>query len=222
MNGKEYFEAALRTAPISVEQHCNQVTRMVFIELLDDGITIPKGRAGTLDIVHGILGIAGEASELMRLLENGYLTNSTPSEKSEILKELGDIWWYVAPLLRGLEHVGRPADFEGLRNGAAAKAMDLYLVPKGINGRPGKPKGLSLAVDQITEPLKKWIFYGKQIDLNKLIAAVENLLCATIVIAHHINVSSEEIMESNIRKLKARYPERFDEDAATAKADEQS
>lgn len=205
MKTHDYFLSALRTAPISPDAMQNQETRMAYLELLVDGITVPKGRAATMDIWHGIIGIAGEASELIELFERA----AEKPERSALIKEIGDIWWYVAPLMRGMN--GMERDFERVANAAIEKG-----------GQMDHNSIITLSTNRITEPMKKWIWYGKQIDATELEAAVVDVLAATVFVAQVADTTIEEVLETNIAKLKARYPERFDEAAAVAKADEQA
>ena len=206
MKTDDYFLAALRTAPIDDPSNtANQVTRLEYLELLENGTTMAKGKTATLDVWHGILGIAGEASELLELFEKAEVR----PDKDALVKEIGDIWWYVAPLVRGL-HGSAEKEFKRIADAAVERANDLN---HGV---------ISLATNRITEPMKKWIWYGKQINLKELEDAVVELLAVTIFVADMADVTIEEVLDANIAKLKARYPERFDEAAAVAKADERA
>lgn len=59
-------------------------------------------------LIHGVLGIAGEAGEVVELLLNAIETGNVPEEFPE---ELGDVLWYLAVASRAvgssLEEVGK-------------------------------------------------------------------------------------------------------------------
>ena len=66
--------------------------------------------------------------------------------------------------------------------------------------------GLSGEVGELNDMLKKWIFHEKQLDAEHLKREISDvaLMCDSF------EFSLDEIMQINIDKLKARYPEGFD------------
>jgi hypothetical protein len=106
-------------------------------------------------------------------------------DRVNALEELGDMLWYSAILKDEI-------DFSALYYAPHDVTFDL--------------SGLDL--------VKKTMFYGKELDINKLKA------CATdmhIKILHHIMLlegDPKKVMETIIAKLKARYGEKFTDEAA--------
>ena len=62
--------------------------------------------------------------------------------------------------------------------------------------------------------LKKHIFYGKPLDVVNLKEETQDILWYISIIMDELDFTYEEAMETNIKKLKARYPEKFTEDKA--------
>jgi len=106
-------------------------------------------------------------------------------DKVNALEELGDMLWYAAVLKDEL-------DFQDFYFDIADKDFDLT--------------GLDLC--------KKTLFYGKELDINKI------KLCATdtfVKVLNHISDLGGEpsvVMKTIIEKLKARYGDKFTEEAA--------
>ena len=76
-------------------------------------------------VIHGVLGIAGEAGEVVELLLEAIDTGTIPEKFSE---ELGDVLWYIAVGARAagssLEEVGR---------GNNTKLQDRWAAKQGAN-----------------------------------------------------------------------------------------
>lgn len=67
---------------------------------LDISYNIPARLDGlTTDMLHGILGIATEASELTEALEHSLLTGDE-LDTGKVVDECGDLLWYMAMVLR--------------------------------------------------------------------------------------------------------------------------
>jgi len=74
--------------------------------------------------------------------------------------------------------------------------------------------GLSTEANELVDQMKKVIFYGKELDVTNFIEEVGDALWYLAVACDELGVSFEEVMELNINKLKARYGNKFTEDAA--------
>lgn len=74
--------------------------------------------------------------------------------------------------------------------------------------------GLSTEANEILDAVKKHIFYGKPIDPVNIKEEIGDCLWYMALIANHCDFTFEEAMQSNIAKLKARYPDQFDETKA--------
>ena len=74
--------------------------------------------------------------------------------------------------------------------------------------------GLQTESAELTDQLKKHIFYGKPLDVVNLKEETQDILWYISIIMDELDFTYEEAMETNIKKLKARYPEKFTEDKA--------
>lgn len=69
--------------------------------------------------------------------------------------------------------------------------------------------GLCTEAGEFLDALKKSIFYGKKLDRVNLAEEMGDLFWYLAIAASELGVEFEPIMENNIKKLKARYPEKF-------------
>jgi len=74
--------------------------------------------------------------------------------------------------------------------------------------------GISTEAGEILDAVKKSIFYGKPFDLINLQEEIGDCFWYLAILAKEAGMSFEDIMAQNIAKLKARYPDKFTEDAA--------
>ena len=74
--------------------------------------------------------------------------------------------------------------------------------------------GLSGEVGEFNDMIKKWIFHEKDLDEEHLKKELGDIMWYIAMMCHAFRWGLDEIMEMNINKLKARYPEGFDTDRA--------
>ena len=74
--------------------------------------------------------------------------------------------------------------------------------------------GLSGEVGEFNDMIKKWLFHEKEIYIEHLKKECGDILWYIAMMCHSFNWNMDEIMQMNIEKLKARYPEGFDVDKA--------
>ncbi|MCB9063007.1 MAG: nucleoside triphosphate pyrophosphohydrolase family protein [Halobacteriovoraceae bacterium] len=74
--------------------------------------------------------------------------------------------------------------------------------------------GLATESGEFLDALKKHIYYGKELDRVNLAEELGDLFWYMAIIADELEVNFEPIMSTNIAKLKARYGEKFSEQAA--------
>ena len=74
--------------------------------------------------------------------------------------------------------------------------------------------GLGTETGEVLDILKKRLAYGKPIDMVNLKEELGDLLWYVARLCGEFGFTFEELMETNIAKLKARYGEKFTEDAA--------
>lgn len=70
--------------------------------------------------------------------------------------------------------------------------------------------GLSGEVGELNDMLKKWIFHEKQLDVEHLKREISDVCWYLALMCDSFEFNLDEIMQINIDKLKARYPEGFD------------
>ena len=74
--------------------------------------------------------------------------------------------------------------------------------------------GLCTETGEFQDSLKKHIFYGKEIDKVNLKEELGDLCWYISIALDELGLTYEEIMQTNIDKLRARYGEKFTENAA--------
>lgn len=72
--------------------------------------------------------------------------------------------------------------------------------------------GLSGEVGEFNDMVKKWIFHEKPFDPDHAMKELGDVLWYVAMICHSFGWNMNAIMQMNIDKLKARYPEGFDPD----------
>lgn len=195
MKAGQYEALASRTeAPAS-----DLLLGRVYTVDLEGGVQLD--RMVSADLLHAILGVTGEVSELMRL------DPSVADGMVQALKELGDIWWYTRMIPRcfGFD-IGRFVEL--------TESMYLEL----------EDEQFMIPTDRLTEPMKKWFFYGKPINAEEIInAAAEVIAQATFVFAktsesldedgrrEQFQKATKGAWTMNIEKLRRRYPMAFDQ-----------
>lgn len=77
--------------------------------------------------------------------------------------------------------------------------------------------GLSGEVGELNDMIKKWIFHKSDMDITHAKKELGDIMWYIACMAESFGWSLDEIMQMNIDKLKARYPEGFDIDRANHK-----
>lgn len=138
------------------------------------------------------LGIAGETAEFIDAVVN---LEFAGGESTAIIKEAGDVNWYCATLCTtaGLS-------FQAVVDGAKeAEAAPLYV----CIGRLGKAAG------DVAEYVKKVVYHGHALDETKLGKLIGNVLAWLKLFCRRYGLCMQEICNTNIAKLKQRYPDGF-------------
>lgn len=71
--------------------------------------------------------------------------------------------------------------------------------------------GLQTESAEMTDMLKKHLFYGRELDLVNIKEEVQDCLWYISIIMDELDFTYEEAMTTNIKKLSVRYPEKFTE-----------
>lgn len=74
--------------------------------------------------------------------------------------------------------------------------------------------GLSTEAAEFTDALKKHIFYGKELDEVNLKEEIGDILWYAAIALEALGSDFESVMQTNIDKLSARYPDKFTEELA--------
>lgn len=79
--------------------------------------------------------------------------------------------------------------------------------------------GLSGEVGEFNDMIKKWIFHEKQLDIDHAKKEAGDICWYLAMLCESFGWSLDEIMQMNVDKLKARYPEGFDIEKANHRAE---
>ena len=86
----------------------------------------------------------------------------------------------------------------------------LYDLNIDVGGVVNASYGLSGEVGEVNDILKKAIFHQHPLDIEKLKKELGDVLWYVAMMCESLHCDMDEIMQMNIDKLKARYPEGFD------------
>jgi NTP pyrophosphatase (non-canonical NTP hydrolase) len=70
--------------------------------------------------------------------------------------------------------------------------------------------GIASEGGEIADQLKKWIFYGRELDTVNLAEEIGDLFWYLALACNELGIDFESVWEKNIAKLKARYGDKFD------------
>lgn len=88
------------------------------------------------------------------------------------------------------------------------KALDIKCIDMG--GAINASLGLSGETGELNDMLKKSIFHEHPLDIEHVEKEIGDILWYVAMMCESFGLSMDEIMQINIDKLKARYPEGFD------------
>jgi NTP pyrophosphatase (non-canonical NTP hydrolase) len=74
--------------------------------------------------------------------------------------------------------------------------------------------GISTEAGELLDAYKKYVFYGKQLDLVNVKEEIGDIMWYIANFCTITNIDLEELLHANIEKLKLRYPDKFDSDKA--------
>ena len=77
--------------------------------------------------------------------------------------------------------------------------------------------GISTEGAELLDAFKKHIFYGKELDVVNIKEEIGDIVWYLGIICDELNITFEEVMKMNVDKLKARYDDKFSEEAATTR-----
>jgi len=74
--------------------------------------------------------------------------------------------------------------------------------------------GISTESGELMDAFKRKIFYGKELDVVNVKEEIGDLMWYVAILLRELDLDFEELLQVNIDKLKARYPEKFTEENA--------
>ena len=74
--------------------------------------------------------------------------------------------------------------------------------------------GMQTELGELTDPFKKQIFYGKELDKTNVAEEIADGLWYLVNLARIENIDLVKALQNNIAKLKVRFPEKFTEQNA--------
>lgn len=147
------------------------------------------------NVTHCVMGMAGEAGEFAEL----------PYENREKrIGEIGDCMWYAAVCAHEL----------GIKFSEVTYAA-ILLEERGCEFKhmAGEVRAM-LYANRMIDLVKKSVFYGKVLDQGKLGDLLICYVAALISMSRKTSIMLLEAGALNIKKLYARYPDKFDHDRA--------
>lgn len=170
-------------------------------EYVDAAIrTAPTLVRNDQSFILGGIGVAGEAIEAFEAM------NSHIIDAPKLIKELGDVTWYVA-LICYVHYIA----FEDLT------LSDDMLMEFGMRNSLATPislvqwngKELLFAAKGVSEYAKKAVFHQHPVNTRELEHLLGRVVKRVQRIALALDTTIEDVLAKNIDKLKIRYPERF-------------
>lgn len=79
--------------------------------------------------------------------------------------------------------------------------------------------GLAGEAGETLDMIKKWVFHEKDLDLVHFKRELGDVMWYVAMICHSMEINLDEILQTNVDKLKARYPEGFDTVRANHRAE---
>jgi hypothetical protein len=148
----------------------------------------------------------GFSSELTELVDAYALPPSGEIDWVNISEESGDLLWYAAVAVNtlGLDHdevSKHERDLSGLEKHCLPSLKYTLLAAVCVSG-------------DFNDLLKKHIFYGRELDKDKLKLSLKKMCLAASAICFVSGTTVEATREKNIAKLRARYGDKFSEAAA--------
>lgn len=141
-------------------------------------------------LLHAAMGLCTEVGELFEV-----------ESEQHLIEEVGDVYWYLA-----LAHDALGLDFE---------RYEIEIDLDTWNPRGESPiESLSIYTTDLLDMVKKQVFYGRPIDLQKAeltLFTLKAVLKAALIME---DIDPKAVLQANINKLTTRYPEKFTEEAA--------
>jgi len=174
----------------------------------------------TFGYIHGALGVGSEVGELCE-----EFIRAMGAEHIDLLyvaKELGDHMWYLAYEAHenDIQLWSLVSDDAVQEAGASAPVFQ----DKETYGWDPKSVvyvlGLVAAQGEMLTQVKKHYIYGKPLDQLAMISSITMQINCIMKICNSLHISFTGLLQTNIDKLRLRFPDAYSDAAALARADE--
>lgn len=142
------------------------------------------------------LGVCGESAEVVAAL------TASRHKPDCVVKELGDVCWYLACL----------ADLRGVDVPVMPELTYINIDLRGLVAEPRLVLELVATAGALAEAVKKHVAQGHPLPRAELAHLLADCLYAVSAAAQLSGSTLGEVCESNIKKLRARYPGKFSVD----------
>lgn len=166
--------------------------------------------AHTADLWHGATGVAGETGELLEAI---VFPPETGIDRVNVREEMGDIYFYVEQIVQrtgialAFDTALEIADAADMR----AKLALTYASQVAVHG------------SQVLDTVKKAAIYNKALDTELLTNQLNALVAGLATLGKMFQLTREECLAANIRKLSKRYESlTYSDAAAQNRADKQT
>lgn len=153
----------------------------------------PEEAGLKLNLAHMVMGLGSELGELVNCIGTELKRKIDLVNLSE---EIGDMYWYIANYCN-LRNISPPEN-KTVDHLPDFMAMELLIV----------------SVADLTDLVKKYVAYGKEIQRAQEMEAIYDVYSALNLLASVYNLNTDEVRQKNITKLRVRYPEKFTQEAA--------
>ena len=95
------------------------------------------------------------------------------------------------------------------------KESERTLIDKGLDKNLlHAAMGISTEAGELMDQFKRHIFYGKELDVVNIKEEMGDLMWYMAILMRELDLNFEEILQLNIDKLRARFPQKFTEEDA--------
>ena len=172
---------------------------------------------------HAVLGICSELGELACLVQQVTYTPFSINLPADFKEELGDICWYLAIIFNVCEINAEAC----LRDGEFVISRQRRLSTWSPNYSIRDVKGLFAELCQhggdIADVVKKRVIYNNRSEstYNELPCIAACMIANIYSMASRLGIEHSDILEHNIAKLRLRYPDKYSDSDALARADKE-
>lgn len=145
---------------------------------------------GLTDMLHCAIGFSTEVGELMAA------TTSKTTDIINIAEEIADQMWYISNLANFINYdlYTNIVIHNDLTKQASVEEITAKLV---------------ILQGDLLDIFKKVIFYGKELDANKLIEIINYIVIEINNLSNCLEFNLPDLLDKNIAKLRVRFPDKF-------------